>query len=126
MSKKAILVLGIHRSGTSLLTKILTIIGATPPVGLLMPSVDNPIGYWEALSVNALNEKFIRLMENTRKAYRTIPDEWLYEPERRDDLEAALRIIEEGFGGEETIVLKCPRTCCLIPFWISAIKNGRI
>jgi hypothetical protein len=35
LSKKAILVLGIHRSGTSLLTKILTIIGATPPVGLI-------------------------------------------------------------------------------------------
>lgn len=122
MSKRAILVLGMHRSGTSLLTKILTIMGATPPAGLLLTSVDNPIGYWEALSVNDLNEKLLYSTGNTWKTYKAIPDKWFKGPEREDDLKAALRIIEEEFGGADTIVLKCPRICRLIPFWVSAMK----
>lgn len=120
--KKAIIVLGMHRSGTSLLTKILTIMGATPPSGLLMASFENPLGYWEAYSVIGLNKKLLSLTGNTWETYRAIPDNWLEEPERWDDLEAAVRIIEEEFGGADLIVLKCPRICRLMPFWESAVK----
>ncbi len=120
--KKAVFVLGMHRSGTSLLTKILTIMGATPPAGLLMPAADNPLGYWEAQSVIDLNKQLLRSTGNTWKTYRPIPDDWFKAPEREDNLDAAVRIIEEEFGGADFIVLKCPRICRLMPFWESAMK----
>jgi hypothetical protein len=52
-------VLGMGRSGTSALTRVLSLCGATPPAGMLGADASNPRGYWEPRAALYLNEKFL-------------------------------------------------------------------
>lgn len=52
----AILISGMHRSGTSALTRILNLLGTELGNDLLPPHADNPHGYWESGAAVALND----------------------------------------------------------------------
>ena len=56
----ALFVLGLGRSGTSALTRVLSLCGATLPAGLLGATADNPRGYWEPRAAIHLNEAILR------------------------------------------------------------------
>ena len=53
--KRAILVAGMHRSGTSALTRVLNLLGAELPSDLMPAASTNPTGPWEAIELVALN-----------------------------------------------------------------------
>ena len=44
--RRGILVLGMHRSGTSALTRLLVLLGAAGPRETMAANADNPRGYW--------------------------------------------------------------------------------
>lgn len=52
-------VLGMGRSGTSALTRVLSLCGASLPPGMLGADANNPRGYWEPRAGLHLNEKFL-------------------------------------------------------------------
>src|SRR5580698_9167015 len=52
----AVIVLGMHRSGTSAVAGTAVRLGLTPPKRMLPPSRNNPTGYYEPEAVGALNE----------------------------------------------------------------------
>src|SRR5579859_249277 len=58
--RSLILVLGMHRSGTSALTRSINLMGAEIP-GTLMPAVAdvNPLGFWESLEIMGCHERFL-------------------------------------------------------------------
>ncbi|MDD2746874.1 MAG: hypothetical protein PHG39_04890 [Acidithiobacillus ferrooxidans] len=57
--QKLILVLGMHRSGTSLVTKALTTLGVYLGDQLMSPAPDNPKGFFEDIELQAINEQFL-------------------------------------------------------------------
>jgi hypothetical protein len=56
----ALFVLGLGRSGTSALTRVLSLCGATLPVGLVGATKGNPRGCWEPRAAIHLNEAILR------------------------------------------------------------------
>lgn len=58
--RTALFVLGFGRSGTSALTRVLSLCGAALPPGLLGATADNPRGYWEPRAAIYLNETILR------------------------------------------------------------------
>ena len=58
--RTAILVLGMSRSGTSLCTRVLNILGADLPMDLVGPAPSNPTGHWEPKHLVALNDRILR------------------------------------------------------------------
>jgi len=124
MSKKVVLVLGMHRSGTSLLTRILSLLGAKPPLSLLPPTSENPGGYWESEPVMWLNNELLGLTGNTWKSIRHIPDEWFNDVLKSNYRERATNILDREFGTSDLIVLKCPRICRLMPFWETVLQDA--
>lgn len=56
----ALFVLGFGRSGTSALTRVLSLSGAALPAGLLGATAENPRGCWEPRAAIALNEAILR------------------------------------------------------------------
>ncbi|MGH3726285.1 MAG: sulfotransferase family protein [Mycobacterium sp.] len=54
-----VFVLGMGRSGTSALTRVLSLCGATLPPGMLGADAGNPRGYWEPRAALHLNERFL-------------------------------------------------------------------
>lgn len=125
MSKeKCCLVLGMHRSGTSALTRVLNIMGAAVSDDLLpgLPS-DNTSGFWESRAVyNLHNQLFARLGVDWFNVSNeiTFPTEGETITEFLSGIDS---ILEQEFSKNPLIVLKDPRICILAPYWINAIRS---
>lgn len=57
--RHACLVLGMHRSGTSVLAQLLAALGADLPLRLNPPAPDNPEGYFEPAALVALHDRLL-------------------------------------------------------------------
>jgi hypothetical protein len=55
----ALFVLGVPRSGTSALTRVLSLCGGTLPAGMVGASAGNPLGHWEPRAALRLNEAIL-------------------------------------------------------------------
>ena len=125
-NRKVILVLGMHRSGTSIITRIFNLLGAAVPQNLMPPTSENPSGYWESVNVARFNN---RLLESTGLSWKdevSISDEWFRNEARIADRTEAKALIEAEFAGANTFVLKCPRLCLLLPFWKEVLTEAGI
>ncbi len=59
--RTAVVVLGMHRSGTSALARVLNLCGAYLPDELMSPRhYDNPTGFWEPEAIVKLNDRVLR------------------------------------------------------------------
>jgi hypothetical protein len=56
----ALFVMGVNRSGTSALTRVLSLCGARLPPGLVGANRGNPLGYWEPRASHLLNYAIFR------------------------------------------------------------------
>ena len=59
VTRRAILVLGMHRSGTSAVTGLLVRLGARAKT-LIRPNEHNPLGFWESDAFFAYHERLLR------------------------------------------------------------------
>ena len=55
----ALLVLGMHRSGTSSMAGAMVRLGGAAPLNLLPPADDNPKGFWESSVLMTLNDQIL-------------------------------------------------------------------
>ena len=117
MTRRAILVLGMHRSGTSVLTKIIGHLGASLPLDPMPETADNPSGYWESRSIARFNN---RLLESAGTAWNDdapVREAWFVDQARAADLDEGAALLAAAFGDASLLVLKDPRVCRLLPFW---------
>ncbi len=125
MSKKIIVVLGMHRSGTSAIAKGIVELGAHPGNNLLPANEENPKGYWEDVNIVNLNEK---ILKNFNMRWHSLDNpminrfETLLPLYEEKYLEEALEIINNNFKSSNTILIKDPRISILLPFWQKVFK----
>lgn len=115
--KTAIFILGMHRSGTSLVTAAIKSLGANLGEQLLLSTIDNPKGYFEDEEVVALN---MRLLEHYHISWDTIlyhaPPELFAHPTYFDSaVESILKRLSEN---DDTFAIKDPRMALLLPIWL--------
>ena len=67
-----ILVLGMHRSGTSALTRMLNILGCALPDNLLGSNQSNPEGHWESLRAIEINDALLAAL-GRKSCHRCVP-----------------------------------------------------
>ena len=60
MSRTALLVLGMHRSGTSATAGLLVRLGVEAPMMLMPADASNPEGYWESRRLWEVHERLLR------------------------------------------------------------------
>ena len=124
--QQALVVLGMHRSGTSALTGSLNLLGCQAPKNQISGGAQNQKGFFEAVAVARLNDKILAQMNMTWDSWQSRPLDWHKEDQisnLRDDAEA---IITQEFGEAPLIALKDPRICRLLPFWIDALESMTI
>jgi glycosyltransferase involved in cell wall biosynthesis len=120
--KDALIVLGMHRSGTSALSRALSLAGAQLPSGLMGGGLGNPDGHWEPTEVAALNDRIFEELDSgwndtfgpRELRQRKLPTD-KYLPEARD-------IIRRNYADANFIVLKEPRTCIFVDLWREALR----
>jgi len=106
-----LLILGMHRSGTSAMARILGEAGLRlSPDEHLMPAADsNPDGHFEDLRLVAANDI---ILSGAGANWFTPPD-----PARMSGWDSVQRRCAEALDREEVEVLKDPRLCLTLPCW---------
>lgn len=120
--RQAILVLGMHRSGTSAAAGALVLAGGGAPFEAMPTTDDNPRGYWESCRIAQFNNSLLETAGVRWKDPANIGDDWFAAPKREEDAARAAGLVQEEFGETGTIVCKDPRICRVLPVWKRAFE----
>ncbi len=113
-----LLVLGMHRSGTSALTRVLNLLGAQLPAQLMPPvEGNNALGFWEPQSLYRLNDAVLQAMGSRWDDWRPLDPTALRELAEGELGARAREQLQADFGEAPLGVLKEPRLSRLLPFW---------
>ena len=121
--RTAVLVAGMHRSGTSLLTQVLTSLGCAAPKTLMAADEHNASGYWESMRVQELNDALLASAGSSWDDWQPFHPEWPASPAAVEFGERAQALLQDEYGAKRLFVLKDPRICRLLPFWCDAIRQ---
>lgn len=115
--RRAVVVLGMHRSGTSALAGIVAALGAGTPARLMPPAPFNPRGYWEPVAIVKVHDEILRALEIEWSTWRSVPAAWF-----RSDAAARYRavlsdLVLSEYDASPLFVMKDPRLCRLLPLW---------
>ncbi|RMD69329.1 MAG: hypothetical protein D6819_07240 [Gammaproteobacteria bacterium] len=123
MEGTCILVLGMHRSGTSAVTRALAALGVDLGDRLMPGLEDNPKGFFEDLDLTRINHALLEAMGKRWDSLLLPP--WTAVPQSiRDGLvEEARRVIRDRFSQSPCWAFKDPRTVRLLPFWEQVLEG---
>ena len=117
--RTAILIAGMHRSGTSALSGVIRRAGASGPAHMLKATQHNPKGFEESDVIFRANESIYR-------SKGTFWDDWSrveFSDEETERHAADLAsVIKSEYKDADFIVIKDPRVCRLMPPWIAALR----
>lgn len=125
-SPTAILIVGMHRSGTSALAGLVAKLGVPLGDHLLAPGSDNPKGYWEHKGVVALHERLLSRLGSRWDDVRALPEGWIESEPAREASLAIDELISRDFSGTFVWAVKDPRLCRVLPLWAEALRKRGI
>ncbi|MEY8879924.1 hypothetical protein [Donghicola sp. XS_ASV15] len=112
-----VVVLGMHRSGTSALAGILARHGCTLPQEVMPANDFNPKGYYESLLTYNLNDAIFRSQETSWDDWQVFPQDWYGTADMDASLAEGRKVLQNEFQDARISILKDPRICRLMPFW---------
>jgi hypothetical protein len=120
-------VLGMHRSGTSLVTRMLELLGVYlgPEAHQMPPSANNPRGYSENQLVTDSNDELLAQLGGSWHEPPAVSVETFERAAVADLRRSARRLLETEFGDAPLWGWKDPRTCLVVPFWEFLVPSLR-
>ncbi len=118
----AILVVGMHRSGTSATAGALGLCGVALGSELLQPGEDNPKGYFEHERAVAIDEQLLAALGSGWADARPLPPGWAESLGAREAIAEIDALLAADFAGAPLFALKDPRMCRLLPAWLEALR----
>lgn len=124
MPNNAIIVLGMHRSGTSALTGMAGLLGVSPGNNLL-PAVENvnPKGFWEHAEIVAIHNQLLEAFDSSWDDDRPLPEGWWHTPTAIGFRTMLLKVLRRDFGDRSLWLVKDPRLCRLLPLWLDIMDE---
>lgn len=107
-----------HRSGTSALARVLNLLGCDLPKTLMQPSPSNEAGHWESDAIYRLNDRILESAGTTWHDWLELNPKWFDSPKAEEFRDEAIAALNDEFGASRLFVLKDPRICRLLPFWL--------
>jgi hypothetical protein len=115
MTRAAILILGMHRSGTSALTWLLGRLGAALPNDAIAATGDNARGYWESQALVKADDQLLRVARSSWFDPRPLDLSRLPADGLRSRTARIRAAIEAGWGEASLLAIKDPRQCRFVP-----------
>lgn len=119
----AVLVAGMHRSGTSAITGTIASSGYAAPKFQIRAGRENPKGFFEAQSIARLNDRLLACAGSMWSDVTSFRDGWLENSVRERFISDAAEAINREFPSQNKIVVKDPRICRLLPAWEEALNR---
>ncbi len=119
-ASQVVVVLGMHRSGTSLCMNILALLGVRVSADMLPANEFNERGFFESREILRLNESILRRIG---LAWHSIPpagfhENWIRDPAIEDAKQQLISLIRDrASSGGGLWGFKDPRVCLLLPLY---------
>lgn len=124
--KTAFIVLAMHRSGSSAITRALEALGVSLGDNLMPAGPDNKKGFFEDLDIEALNDRLLRRVGSEWDRLTPVDASALKGPEFTAERVEAYAILRARFDKSLEFGFKDPRTCLLLPFWQTVLDDLEI
>jgi hypothetical protein len=121
--RRALIVLGMHRSGTSAMARVLSLVGADLPLNIMPAHESNSAGHWEPQAVAEFNDVVLGELDS----------HWddTFGPRRNDKKPLAIErfvqrageILRAEYPSSDLAVFKDPRVSILLELWRKAFEN---
>jgi hypothetical protein len=123
MTSTCILVLGMHRSGTSALTRCLNLLGMDLGSSLIAPEAMNSKGFWEHADAVRINNELFQSFGMYWRSLGPLPDGWLTSAAATRAKEEIAQLIKRDFSDVPLWGIKDPRICRLAPLWLEVLRD---
>ena len=124
-SLQIVFITGMHRSGSSALSRAMSTLGIDHSDNLMRASEDNVKGYWEDEDFVTFNDDLLRQTGQLWDEPKLInPEEFIALAETQGT--KACSLLKSKAKNKEIICLKDPRLCNLIPFWRKVCQDNEI
>ncbi|MEE4353900.1 MAG: hypothetical protein V2J25_13650, partial [Desulfatiglans sp.] len=121
---RAIIVLGMHRSGTSAITRTLNLCGVDLGKNLMPPGPeDNVKGFWEHWDIYQANEKVLYGLNSSWDDVRALPERWWDTDSAKAYRLEIINILNRDFSESPLWGVKDPRICRLLRLWIPLLDQ---
>ena len=122
----ALVVLGMHRSGTSALTGMLHHLGVALGTNLMPETNDNPRGYWEHADIVRVNHRLMAELGWSWDDIRSLPTGFEHGVAAQAASRELVALLEGDFAGMPLWGLKDPRLCRLMPLWTRLLTDEQV
>ncbi|MDI1298761.1 hypothetical protein, partial [Methylotenera sp.] len=124
-AKRLIVVLGMHRSGTSVITRALNVLGVELGDKLLPPVVgDNDKGYFEDADINILNIEILQSLGLDWHSLTPISSVDVNQLKEKGYFLRAIDLLRNKTSNSDLFGIKDPRVTKLLPFWQAVFKQS--
>lgn len=122
---RAICVLGMHRSGTSVVARAMNLLGVYlgTDEDLFPPALANRKGFWERKDIAILQNKIFSLLHANWHTCLHIDPEWPRGDGIRPLRDELISLIERNFSGYSVWGWKDPRTCIFLQLWVAVLNE---
>jgi GT2 family glycosyltransferase len=124
----AVVILGMARSGTSAVTRLLALLGVQlgPQQALLPPAGENAKGFFEHRGIMGVNKELLERMGGSWSQPPRLTDGWQRDARIEDLRVRARELIAADFAAAPLWGFKDPRTSLTLPFWDELLReHGR-
>lgn len=121
--QSVLLVLGMHRSGTSVLTRVFNLLGVALGSELLQPQCDNSKGFWEHAAAVDIHETLLAALDRKWHDVRDLPEGWMQHPATEHAISRIVELVRGELHGHAMWAVKDPRMCRLAPVWLTALER---
>lgn len=116
------MVMGMHRSGTSALGGVLSLLGNSLPTRTIGGDENNKKGYFESAPLNTFNDELLKALGTSWSDWHKLNA--TVDFPGRNGFEAQARILlKQEFGQAQQFVFKDPRNCRIGDFWIPLLQE---
>ncbi len=124
--RQAVLVLGMHRSGTSALAGVIARLGAALPKTQVRADLNNKRGYGESSELVQFHERLLASAGSGWRDWERFDPNWMSSPFATAFANELRRLISTEFGDAPVFIVKDPRICRIVPFWLQQLEASNI
>lgn len=124
--RTCVVIAGMHRSGTSALTRVLNLLGCGLAKEVLGGDPTNETGHWEPRKIILFNDELLESAGSAWDDWTACSPDWFTSPIAEEFQEKAVRIFADEYGTQRLTVMKDPRLARLLPFWLSSLQASGV
>jgi GT2 family glycosyltransferase len=124
--KNCLVVLGMHRSGTSAFTGILDLLGVHLGSRMLETQPDNPKGFFENKYVVLANDCILETLNTSWDDTYPLPADWQDRFQHSQLLEDIRNFLRTDLAENQLSALKDPRLSRLLPLWLPLFATAGV